>query len=88
MATAIGIGQIEVGAERERNMNTVNGLTKVMVCGAASVALTLASSWVIVESTAHAYWHEDMATVVILAKAEHAVANVRVSQSTTAGLLQ
>ena len=68
-------------------VNTVNALTKVVVCGSAAVALTVASSWMIVESTAKAYWPEDMPTVVILAKAERA-ASVQLAQSTTAGLLQ
>ena len=68
-------------------MNAVNALTKVVVCGVAAFALTAASSWVIVESTAKAYWHSDMPTVVILAKAERA-ATVQLAQSSTAGLLQ
>ena len=68
-------------------VNTMNALTKVVVCGAAAVALTVASSWMMIESTAKAYWPEDMPTVVILAKAERA-ASVQLAQSTTAGLLQ
>jgi hypothetical protein len=51
-------------------MNAVNVVTKVMVCGAVAVMLTAASSWTFVESTARAYWPEDMPTVVVLAKAE------------------
>ena len=31
-------------------MNAVNGLTRVMVCGAAALALTVASGWTFVES--------------------------------------
>ena len=65
----------------------VNSLAKVVVCGAAAVALTVASSWVIVESTAMAYWPEDMPTVVIFAKAERP-ATVQLARSAAAGLLQ
>jgi len=50
-----------------------------MVCGAVAMMLTAASSWTFVESTARAYWPEDMPTVVILAKAEHAA--VRLAQN-------
>jgi hypothetical protein len=53
-------------------MNAVNLMTKVVVCGLAAVVLTAASGWTFVESTARAYWPEDMPTVVILAKAERA----------------
>ncbi len=52
-------------------MNAVNVVTKAMVCGAVAVMLTAASSWTFVESTARAYWPEDMPTVVVLAKADH-----------------
>lgn len=88
MATAIGIGQIGDGPTGEDEvMNAMNALTKIVVCGVAAFALTAASSWVIVESTAKAYWHEDMPTIVILAKAERA-ASVQLAQSAAAGLLQ
>ena len=60
-------------------MNAVNVVTRVMVCGAVAVMLTAASSWTFVESTARAYWPEDMPTVVVLAKAEHAA--VRLAQN-------
>jgi Na+(H+)/acetate symporter ActP len=68
-------------------MNAVNTVTRVVVCGAAALALTVASGWMIVESTAMAYWPEDMPTVVILAKAERS-ASVQLARSAAAGLLQ
>jgi len=67
-------------------MNAVNGLTKVVVCGAAALALTVASAWTLVESTAKAYWPTDIPTVVILAKAERST--VQLAQAAAAGLLQ
>jgi hypothetical protein len=68
-------------------MNAVNSLSKVVVCGAAALALTVASSWAVVQSTATARYATDMPTIVILAKAERPAA-VHLTQSTTAGLLQ
>jgi hypothetical protein len=67
-------------------MNAVNGLTRVMVCGAAALALTVASGWTLLESNKTARWPADMPTVVILAKAEHATA--KLVQAAATGLLQ
>ena len=67
-------------------MNAVNGLTRVVVCGVAAFALTLASSWTMFESNKRAYWPADMPTVVILAKAEPATA--KPVQMAATGLLQ
>ena len=70
-------------------MNALNGLTRVVVCGAAALTLTVASSWAILESTRYAYWPEDMPTVVILAKAERPAATVaKVARLGGTGLLQ
>jgi hypothetical protein len=66
-------------------MNAVNGLSKVMICGAASMALTILSGWTFVHSTADAFYASDMPTVVILAKAEK---DTRLVQTGVSGLLQ
>jgi hypothetical protein len=66
-------------------MNAVNGLTKVVVCGAAAVALTVLSGWTFVQSTADAFYAADMPTVVILAKAEK---GTKLVQAGVSGLLQ
>jgi uncharacterized membrane protein YqgA involved in biofilm formation len=87
MATAIGTGPVASGLTGEKVMNATNVLAKVVVCGLAAVALTAASGWAIVHSTAKAYWPEDMPTVVILAKAERP-ATVQLARSAAAGLLQ
>jgi hypothetical protein len=79
------------GAERfgagtgEMVMNAVNGLTRVVVCGAVAVVLTVASGWTFVESKKMAHWPSDMPTVVILAKAEQ---TAKLAQAATSGLLQ
>jgi len=67
-------------------MNAVNGLAKVVVCGAAAVALTFLSGWTFVQSTADAFYASDMPTVVILAKAERGPA--KLVQAGVSGLLQ
>ena len=65
-------------------MSAVNVMTKVAVCGLASVVLTVASGVSFVESTAKAFYATDIPTVVVMAKAEPA----RLAQSDLAGLLQ
>jgi hypothetical protein len=67
-------------------MNAVNGLKKMVVCGAAAVALTAASGWTFVQSTADAFYAADMPTVVILAKAEKGP--TKLVQAGVSGLLQ
>jgi hypothetical protein len=67
-------------------MNAVNGLTRVMVCGAVAMALTVTSAWAFVESNKTAHWPADMPTVVILAKAEQVTA--KLAQASASGLLQ
>lgn len=67
-------------------MNAVNGLKKMVVCGAAAVALTAISGWTFVQATADAYYASDMPTVVILAKAEKAA--TKLVQAGATGLLQ
>jgi hypothetical protein len=67
-------------------MNAVNGLTRVMVCGAVAVALTVASGWTFVESNKTAHWPADMPTVVILGKAEQTTA--KLARASASGLLQ
>ena len=67
-------------------MNAVNGLTRVMVCGAVALALTVASSWTLLGSNKTAHWPADMPTVVILAKAEQATATL--ARAAATGLLQ
>jgi hypothetical protein len=63
-------------------MNAVKGLTKVVVCGSAAFALTVASSWALVTSNSVAHFATDMPTVVILARAEVAkVGVVRLAQA-------
>jgi hypothetical protein len=63
-------------------MNAVNGLTKVMVCGMAAVALTATSSLALLMSNQTVQFPVDMPTVYVIAKAEtgkHAV--VRLAQA-------
>lgn len=67
-------------------MNAVDNLKRVVVCGVAALALTVASAVTFHESTKMAYWPEDMPTVVILAKAERQ--GVQVAGLAPAGLLQ
>jgi hypothetical protein len=67
-------------------MNAVNGVTKVMVCGAAALALTVASSWTFVESTATASYVPDLPTIVVVAKMEAGA--MQLAQAATTGLLQ
>jgi hypothetical protein len=66
-------------------MNAVNGLTKVVVCGVAAMALTVLSGVTFVQSTADAFYATDIPTVVILAKAEKGTMLVQAGSS---GLLQ
>ncbi len=63
-------------------MNAVNGLTKVVVCGMAAVALTATSSLALLMSNQTVQFPVDMPTVYVIAKAEtgkHAV--VRLAQA-------
>jgi hypothetical protein len=70
-------------------MIALKGLTKVVVCGAGALALTVASSWAIVESTEKAYWPTDIPTVVILARAERPAAEAtKLARLAGTGLLQ
>ncbi len=69
---------------KEKVMNAVNGLAKVVVCSVAAMVLTTASSLSFVESTARASYATDMPTVIVMAKAEP----VRLAGTASAGLLQ
>lgn len=67
-------------------MNAVNVVAKVVVCGVAAVMLTVGSGVSFVESTTKAFYASDMATVVVMAKAERA--GYQLAQNGSAGLLQ
>lgn len=53
-------------------MNAVNGLTKIVVCGVAAVALTATSSFALLTSNQTVQFPADMPTVYVIAKAETA----------------
>ena len=65
-------------------MSAVNGVSKVVVCGLAAMALTIGSGMSFVESTAKAFYASDMPTVVVTAKGEH----IQLAGNASAGLLQ
>ena len=67
-------------------MNAVNGMTRVMLCGVVALALTVASSWTFVESTATASYVTDLPTIVVVAKMEGGA--VQLAKAAATGLLQ
>ena len=66
-------------------MNATNVVTRVLVCGAMALTLTVGSGLGFVQSTARAYFATDIPTVIVLAKADHVV---QVAQNDATGLLQ
>ncbi len=61
-------------------MNAVNGLTKVVVCGVAALAVTAVSSVAFLKSNSVVHFPTDMPTVVILAKADPGVLRLAQAQ--------